>query len=40
MEYVNKQRRNAISLSELGYVIWSLGIQLNEGSPIFDKVGG
>ena len=31
MEYVNKQRRNATW-------IWSLGIQLQEGSPIFDKV--
>ena len=37
MENVNKQRRNFISLSELGY--GSLHeIQLQEGSPTFDKV--
>jgi len=32
MEGVNKQMRNFISLSELGYEI-----QLQEGSPTFDK---
>ena len=37
MEYVNKQQRNFTSLSTW---TWSLGIQLQEGSPTFDKVGG
>ena len=36
MEKVNKQRRNFISLYELEY--GSLEIQLQEGSPTFDKV--
>ena len=36
MKYVNKQRRNAIFLSELGY--GRLGIQLQKGSPTCDKV--
>ena len=38
MEYVNKQQRDFTSLSKLGW--WSLGIQLQEGSPTFDKVSG
>ena len=36
MEYVNKERRNVIFLSEFGY--GPRGIQLQEGSPTFDKV--
>ena len=37
MENVNKQRRNFIPLWTWK---WSLGIQLQEGSPTFDKVSG
>ena len=33
------QRRNFISLSKLAW-LWSLEIQLQEGSPTFDKVSG
>ena len=38
MEYVNKQRRNFVSLSTLGY--GPSGIQLQEGSLTYDKVSG
>ena len=39
MEDVNKQRRNFISLSELGYGPLKFSF-LREGSPTFDKVSG